>query len=129
MKFIQTKDCVNHQLFQRLVSEDGKIEMGVYPVMFGFRVRAGYIGGMGFEMDWCGGADQGQVELLYSLAKNILENKGHFKGIPERSNIKPFFNDQEFVNCVNALVTQPLEIIKLKPLHLDRAKLMKEVWK
>ena len=102
--------------------------MGIYPVMFGYRVRAGYVSGMGFELDWCGGADQGQVELLYSIAKNILESKGSFEGIPERSNIKPFFNDQEFVNCVGSLVTKPLEIIRLKHLRFDREKLMNKLF-
>lgn len=123
----QAKDNTKEHLYQRLVSEDGKIEMGIHPVMFGYRVRAGYVGLMIYEMDWCGGDDQTQLELLYSIAKNILENKNSFDGVPPISMIKPFYKDDNFVKHIESLVTKPLEIIKLKPLSLDRAKMMKNL--
>jgi hypothetical protein len=121
------KSAEDNDLYQRLVSEDGKIEMGIYPVIFGYRVRAGYAGQMSYELDWCGGDDQTQVELLYSIMKNILEKNNSFKGVPMNSTIKPFYNDALFVDYINSLVTKPLEIVKLKPLHLDRMKLMKSL--
>lgn len=65
-----------------------------------------------------------QVELLYSIMKNILEHKGGFLGVPSASVIKPFFKDEDFVNKINEMITQPLEIKLLKPLILDRKKLM-----
>ena len=52
MKFIPAEDT--EDIYQRLVSEDGKIEMGIYPVIFGYRVRAGYVGSMICQLDWCG---------------------------------------------------------------------------
>lgn len=126
MKLIPAPDHHENQIFQRLVSEDGKIEMGIYPVMFGFRVRAGYVGDYGVLMDWCGGANQGQVELLYSIAKNILEHRGSFTGVPERSDIKPFFNDPAFLEKIYSLVTMPLEIVKLEPLNVTHRKILFE---
>lgn len=123
MKFIQAEDHEENLLFQRLVSEDGKREMGIYPVIFGYRVRAGYIGDSYVYLDWCGGDDQTQIELLYSIAKNILENQDNFKGIPSNSKIKPFYRDEEFFNTIQSLVTGPLEIIKLETLSLYRLKM------
>ena len=115
MKFIEAENT--DDLLQRIVSEDGKIEIGIYPVIFGYRVRGGYVGNMWCEIDWCGGADQSQLELLYSIAKNILEDKGTFSGLPTVSRIKPFFKDDEFVTHINAMTTKPLQIVKLKPLR------------
>jgi hypothetical protein len=113
----KTADDLSGQLFERLVSEDGKIEMGIHPVIFGYRVRAGYAGDMSYMFDWCGGDNQTQVEMLYSIAKNILEHKNSFAGVPVCSKIKPFYNDVDFVKHIESLVTQPLEIIKLQPLQ------------
>lgn len=113
----KTTDDNSAQIFERLISEDGKIEMGIHPVLFGYRVRAGYIGSMSYNFDWCGGDGQSQVEMLYSIAKNILEHKNNFEGIPVCSKVKPFYNDPEFVKHIESLVTKPLEIIKLEPLY------------
>jgi len=113
----KAEDDISGHLFERLVSEDGKIEMGIHPVLFGYRVRAGYIGDMAYKFDWCGGDDQSQVEMLYSIAKNVLEHKNGFEGIPPCSKIKPFFNDKEFVKEIESLVIKPLEIVKIQPLN------------
>lgn len=125
MKFQPAED--NDAYFERLVSEDGKIELGVYPVMFGYRVRAGFTNFEWSEIDWCGGANQTQVELLYSIAKNILEKQGNFKGMPMCSDIKPFYNDEEFSKYIHSKVSKPLEIVQLKPLSEYRDKLMKRL--
>ena len=119
------KQVEDNDLYQRLVTDDGRIEMGIYPVIFGYRVRAGYVDRMSYELDWCGGDKQEDLELLYSIMKNILEKNNSFTGVPMKSTIKPFYNDHLFVDFINSLVTKPLEIVKLKPLHLDRMKLMK----
>jgi len=124
MKF---KPAEDNDIYQRLVSEDGKIEMGIYPVIFGYRVRAGYTNSQSYELDWCGGDKHENLELLYSIMKNILEDKGNFIGLPAVSSIKPFYNDALFVDYINDLTTKPLEIVRLKPLHLDRIKMMKTI--
>ena len=124
MKFLEAQDDNENNLYQRLVSEDGNIEMGIYLVMFGYRVRAGFVGNGIYELDWCGGDEQTQLELLYSIMKNILEARGNFRYVPPSSVIKPFFNDHDFVYRINELVSKPLKVVTLKPLHLDREKLM-----
>ena len=117
-----TEDDIQGHLFARLISDDGKIEMGIHPVLFGYRVRAGYIGSMSYMFDWCGGDNQTQVELLYSIAKNVLEHRKSFDGVPICSKVKPFYNDQEFFKHIESLVVQPLEIIKLESLGFYRNK-------
>ena len=127
MKFLPAKDHIENLMFQRLVSEDGKREMAIHPVIFGYRLRCGYTGDGYVHLDWCGGDDQAQLELLYSIAKNILENKDDFSGIPGSSHIKPFYKDNEFVTDIFNLITEPMEIVKLKPLHLCRLKMIQNL--
>lgn len=82
--------------------------MGVYPVLYGFRVRAGYCTEDGCSLDWCGGGNWKDVERLYSLCKAVLEKREEtprrvidvFDGLPGWSIIKPFFKDKEFVRIV-----------------------------
>ena len=104
MQLKTTFDDPDTMLFHRLESENGLIEMGVYRVMYGHRVRAGFIGKMCCELDWCGGGNWKDVERLYSLCQAILlkreESKTCFDGLPSCSEIKPFFNDPKFVKVV-----------------------------
>lgn len=124
IKFNPAEDDDHNLLYQRIVSEDGKIEIAIHPVIFGYRVRAGYVGDGWVQLDWCGGNDQAQLELLYSIAKNILEHKGNFEGVPGKSNIKPFYKDFEFVDKILSLTTGKLDVIKLKSLHECRVKML-----
>lgn len=109
MKLIPTEDIPG--LYNRLVSEDGTIEMGIYPVMFGFRVRAGRVDrekgfALTYDVDWCGGADEAQVQMLYAICRTILEKRNPqnaFDGIPGASKIKPFFKDSDFVDTVTKI--------------------------
>lgn len=103
MKLISADDFTNELLF-RQVSENNLIEMGVYRVMFGWRVRAGFCGHSFCELDWCAGGNWKDLERLYSLCQAILlkrdENNNCFEGLPMISKIKPFFNDLEFLEIV-----------------------------
>lgn len=57
----------------RFVSEDGSCEVGLTPMLFGVRVRAGMVGASGVDIDYCAGADLGfQVQLL-DVIKRIIE--------------------------------------------------------
>lgn len=90
-------------LSPRYVSDDGKIEVGVYPVMFGVRVRAGYVGLGVCELDWCCGTNRVFLEgLLGALKKHIQANpKNPFEGLPTISQIKPAYNDPDFMKAIN----------------------------
>jgi len=106
MKLLPTEDT--ETLRKRLISKDGSIEMGIYVVMFGFRVRAGYIDShwgecVMYELDWCGGADYVDVMVLYNICKSIISNSKAgkaFNGVPRCSEVKPFYKDATFLNTV-----------------------------
>jgi hypothetical protein len=135
MKFLETQhdpgsvwsDWMNYRR-----SEGGGVHLGVYRVMYGFRVRAGYTGDlMGCTLDWCGGANWKDVERLYSLCLAILSQKEEpgekwrnaevFRGIPPHSNVKPFYNDPDFVQKVCELAGSDFELLTLeKPSIADR---------
>jgi len=106
--------------FHRLVSENGVIAIGVYRVMYGFRVRAGKAKDlMGCTLDWCGGGNWQDVERLYSLAVSILsqreESPSCFDGLPTCSEVKPFFLDECFTKTLAEAAGPDLELIKLPP--------------
>ena len=104
MKLNPASNDPDTMMSHRLVSKNGLVEMGVYRVMYGFRVRAGFVGDMGCVLDWCGGGNWKDVERLYSLCAAILsqkeESKNCFDGLPYWSTIKPFYNDEDFVRKV-----------------------------
>lgn len=101
-------DDLHHtMLFHRLVSQNGLVEFGVYRVVYGWRVRACFVGDCGATLDWCGGGNWKDVERLYSICHAILvqreESRECFDGIPPWSHIKPFYLDLEFVKKVGRL--------------------------
>lgn len=118
MKLLPAEDNIEEMLTNRLVSEKGLVEVGVYRVLYGFRVRAGFVGEMGATLDWCAGGEWLNVERLYSLCVAILstreENRSCFDGLPRFSSIKPFFNDEEFVRIIGELAGD-FQFLHLKP--------------
>lgn len=86
-------------LHKMKVSKDSKFEIGIYTVMFGFRIRAGLHNKMFVEVDYCGGADPTMINLIYNCMLAIMEeriSKGEhpFKGLPIQD-VKPMINDPE----------------------------------
>lgn len=95
----------DEHMSHRLISENKIVHMFVHRVMYGYRVRAGFVADdWGVILDWCGGGDWKNVERLYSLTKAILlkrpEDRSCFKGLPTFSKVKPFHLDEEFVRIV-----------------------------
>lgn len=111
-------DAGRADLIHRLESENGLVEMGVYRVMYGWRVRAGFSGYPCCELDWCAGSQWKNVEQLYSLCYAILtlreESRNCFEGLPTCSRTKPFYMDREFIVTVSALAGSDCNLIKLK---------------
>ena len=96
----------------------------MHRVLFGFRIRAGFIADeWGVKLDWCGGGDWRNVERLYSLTKAILmnrpENRQCFQGLPTCSKIKPFFLDEEFVRLVGKEAGD-FELVTLEKVELNK---------
>lgn len=110
-------------LLCRLVSKDGKIEMGIWPVMYGMRIRAGFLEpgcthSLFYKLDYCAGADQLWMQQIYSLVKSILEHRevdtNAFNGFPAQI-VKPMIKD---FDCLMGLIRMaknynPANIIEL----------------
>ena len=110
MLFHEAADDHNNKLFCRRVSEGGTVEIGVFRVLYGYRVRAGFVGAISFNLDWCAGANWIEVESLYTMCLQILmdrkEQPSCFDGMPPCSTIKPYRNDHEFLRQVAALIPE-----------------------
>lgn len=116
MKLVSAPPDRSNLLFHRLVSESGRIEVCVYPVAYGHRVRVGYTNSGCCVLDWCGGGRWSDVERLYSLAVAILsrrQEEGCFDGLPTMSRVKPFYLDEEFVRVVGHEAGE-FELLKLQ---------------
>jgi len=123
MTFVE-KDNPGVMYAYLIQSEGGLIEIGLCPVIFGWRVRAGFSGRMYTEIDWCCGDDQVRVEYAFSAIKAILEKRSEdansFDGVPQFSKIKPYFNDVDFLAYLTSLGTFPL--VKLPNIHELRSR-------
>ncbi len=102
----------------QLVSENNLVHMGVYRVLFGHRVRAGFCDNKEWvELDWCGGGRWEDVERLYSLTRVILlrrkEDRDCFAGLPPYSMVKPFFLDLDFVKAVSEAAGENFDLVSL----------------
>lgn len=58
---------------ERLVSTGGRWEVGIRPVIFGFRVCGGIIGSGCYAFDYCAGANRGFILQLLAVMIGILE--------------------------------------------------------
>lgn len=98
----------NINLICRLVSSDGRIEMGIYPVLYGFRVRAGFVNCPCCSLDWCAGESDVSLRNLYTICKNILEPRleqvDPFQDVPPWSHVKPWFKDRAFTEKIVSMV-------------------------
>jgi hypothetical protein len=102
MKFHKAPDT--EDLFLRVVDETNTIQIGIYKVLFGYRVRAGYVDNKwGVNLDWCCGDRIEHIVWLYLACICILSQRDPencFEGLPPVSQIKPYINDMEFWNNI-----------------------------
>lgn len=96
MEFQKAPDKPEELMFARIIREDKKIEMSVLVVLFGYRVTASYVGSPTYCLNWCCGAEQSNVEWVYTMMKKILESDVDINDLPIASKVKPLFNDPEF---------------------------------
>lgn len=79
---------------------DKNIIMGIYPVMYGYRIRAGYYNLNFYELDWCAGNEIEHINILYSMCYYCLSKRSvndPFINLPATSIRKPYYNDEDFL--------------------------------
>ena len=77
-------------------------------VLFGYRLRAGIVGSATTTLDiCCGPLDKYYDKLLKQVTAIMIHNYNNhenpFKGIPPHSEIKPYYNDDDFLNHISSL--------------------------
>lgn len=101
---IDAPDDLENGMFRRKVSEDGKYEIGIHPVLFGFRIRAGEVGSQVYMLDYCCQRDITLLELTYNcvsaaMQMHIAENKPVFNGFPIPAD--KYYRD---IDCISKLI-------------------------
>lgn len=86
----------------RKTTRDGKYELGVWGVMYGFRVRAGVVGNIAFDFDWCCGVNHPFLCAMYGVLEQAIDHRVHFE-MPRISEIKPAHLDDWFVRKIGRI--------------------------
>jgi hypothetical protein len=114
-----TSDTTGDEFLFHMHTECNTLVLGVYAVIYGFRVRAGYIGDFSYNLDYCCGNDKGDVELIFSAVKNIIEQRSEnpFAGFP-RQDMKPFMkNKTEFKQLIGMIDKPTYQRVLLPDIH------------
>lgn len=119
-------------LKNRYINEEKNIEIGIYPVLFGWRVHAGIIDSGWYHLDYCGGDKPEFIALLQTIVKTIVEKYDYDFSVFPRQNRKPVFTD---IDCFAKLVelaggdVQNLDIVKIPDLNVLRSEIMSNILK
>ncbi len=133
MEFTQAPDDLKKQLFCRMISENGKFEMGVHPMAFGMRLRAGFVDdNTGCLLDYCAGEKQDSIEVLYGLSLKMLseideEDDSTLKRLLRQSTIKPFYKDIDFLQWLINKAGGKAYMYPLPPMEDIRVKLLENI--
>lgn len=102
IEFHEVKDILPNWVFcKRAEFDSGNIIIGVTPVLFGMRVRAGYENDSGVNLDYCAGADQDFLERLYFIIERaLILTNGNFDSFPTQY-VKPVILDKK---CYSSLL-------------------------
>lgn len=131
LKFKETQPTEETGFLYQMISECGKVEIGIFPVIYGFRVRAGYVGDGSCRLDYCCGNSQIMTEILFSMVKNVLEQReaGRSLWIFPKQVRKPFFqNDHEFTEFISMIDSGTFERILLPDLHKLKEEVINELF-
>ncbi len=72
---IDAPNDIENGMFRRKVSEDGKYEIGIHPVLFGYRIRSGFVGDQYCFTDYCCIKDTGLLEITYNCLMAIMQTR------------------------------------------------------
>lgn len=115
MKFHQTAPDENFKGL-RMVSEGGQWEVGLCPVFFGVRVRAGRVGDGACAIDLCAGADKAHIDTLLKMVLTLLSpfsesaRAGDVSRLIPSFETKPVFNDEKFMREFTALCANAAKV-------------------
>lgn len=114
----------NVNLVERIGDEN--VEMGLWPTIFGWRVRVGERGSDWVEADWCCGADHQVVSWTYAAMRALLESGFPVSELRSISMVKPWPKDEEFTSWLMGKL-RDLEVSPVKhDLEELRRKYMRE---
>lgn len=108
-KFVKIPD--EEQILNKyaIMLSDGKIfEVGIHPVIFGYRVVGSFQGSNGFELNWCCGDNKLILHMTQKVVMNLIEQGTPIFDIPFASDIKPWPKDKDFIERVAKLVKNPV---------------------
>lgn len=80
-----------------------KFQVVCAQMLYGIRVRGGFVGDEYYEYDWCCGDDIRVIIATQRILMNLIERGVPLKEIPPMSRVKPWYNDPEFINRVDYL--------------------------
>jgi hypothetical protein len=72
---IDAKDDLENGMFRRKVTADGKYEIAIHPVLFGFRIRAGVVGDAGPTLDYCCVTDVQLIQMTYNCVMAVMNER------------------------------------------------------
>lgn len=84
----------NHRNYYNVMS-NGTYGIGIYPVLFGYRIRIWELGSPVCTCDLCFGANKNMISLGYTVLFDYLKEGGDPNEIPFQS-AKPYPNKCEF---------------------------------
>lgn len=111
-RFLKAAPDRQEDLFFNIIS-DGKVEMGIHRVMYGYRIRAGYVDEQWLHWDWCCGSNNFLVSLTYGIARTLLTEGVDFRDVPSHSRVKPWNKDEAFMWALDTKLKEVQPEIKL----------------
>lgn len=119
----------DEHLFYGKISLDEKFVIGVWPTIYGFRVRATYERNkFGYNLDYCCGGSIADVEMIYSAVLTVLMHYQTFEVFPKQ-NIKPMNNDPDcWVALLKLIGSKDIEQVRTPHIHEMKAAYLKRDW-
>lgn len=102
-KFIKVEDDKYLSNRHEIIINGRRFEVGIWKVIFGFRIRGGYVNSGMITFDWCCGANPAVIQATQKVLMDLIERGTDFQIMPKYSDIKPWPNDLEFAKKVDEL--------------------------
>lgn len=114
---VEIEHDIPEGLFYKQHSEDGRWEIAIHPVIFGFRIVVSPIGLGVFDVNYCAGDELEDIERIYATVLTALTNDIDPRRLPVQDR-KPMCNDPD---CWSKLLTiiKDMEIVAV-PLPMIR---------